>query len=172
MTLEKMREYVAAVPWRFAKTMPENPHEYTLKKVSPGREKEFEAVVIFIRQQGYKKKFGRATYIYVDLDGWCYWTMGAPLEQTILINRARLEGQCSTPQGQPAIVSRSKPATSRGRARSQTSISATPRKTLACDRHLLECAACGRRFSSRRSDARTCSTKCRVRNHRSLKAAL
>ena len=80
-----------SVPWQFAKTMPENPHEYTLKKASPGREAEFEAAVMFIRQHGYKKKFGRATYIYLDVDGKCYWTMGASLEQTILINRAVLQ---------------------------------------------------------------------------------
>src|SRR5687768_14064837 len=49
MTLEDVRSFVAAVPWKFAKTMPQNPHEYTLRKASPEREAEFEAVVMFIR---------------------------------------------------------------------------------------------------------------------------
>jgi hypothetical protein len=30
------------------------------------------------------------TYTYLDIDGWHYWTMGCPLHQTILINRAKL----------------------------------------------------------------------------------
>lgn len=88
MTLDEMRNYVESVPWKFAKTMAETPHEYTLKKASPGREAQFEAVVMFIRTTGYKQKFGKTIYLYADLDGRQYWTMGAPLDQTILINRA------------------------------------------------------------------------------------
>lgn len=91
MTPEKMREYVTSVPWKFAKTMPQNPHEYTRKKDMPGREAEFEAVVMFIREHGYPKKFGKTEYMYIDLDGLFYWTMGAPLAATILINRAEIK---------------------------------------------------------------------------------
>jgi hypothetical protein len=91
MTHEEMREYIAGVRWQFAKTMPQNPHEYTLKKWAPTQQNDFEAVVMFIREHGYKKKWGKTTYSYFDVDGWQYWTMGAPLDQTILINRAKLE---------------------------------------------------------------------------------
>ena len=89
MTLEQMLEYVRSVPWVFAKTMVETPHEYTLRRASPDREAEFEAAVMFIREHGYKAKFGRTTYTYFDIDGWQYWTMGAPVASTILINRAK-----------------------------------------------------------------------------------
>lgn len=96
MTLEGMRNYIASVRWQFAKTMPDNPHEYTIRKWAPEKERDFEAVVMFIREAGYKKKWtnpksGRSTtYVYLDVDGWCYWTMGARLSSTILINRAKL----------------------------------------------------------------------------------
>jgi hypothetical protein len=47
-------------------------------------------VVIYIRQAGYQQKWGETTYTYLDTDGWQYWTMGSPLEQTALINRAAI----------------------------------------------------------------------------------
>jgi hypothetical protein len=31
------------------------------------------------------------TYTYRNIDDYKYWTMGAPLSQTILINRAKIE---------------------------------------------------------------------------------
>src|SRR5262245_52995992 len=75
--------------WRFAKTMPQHPHWYTLRKDWQD-EAEFEAVVQFIRDRGYKRRWGRATYTYLDIDGMQYWTMGAALASTILINRAQI----------------------------------------------------------------------------------
>jgi hypothetical protein len=37
-------------------------------------------------------------FTYLDFDGWTYWTMGEPVEETTLINRARLPGN-ETPPG-------------------------------------------------------------------------
>jgi hypothetical protein len=90
MTIDELREFVRTSPWKFASTMPEIPHEYTLRVKSPD-EKNFERVVLYIRQAGYRAEFGSATYTYLDIDGWKYWTMGAALGETILINRAKLE---------------------------------------------------------------------------------
>jgi hypothetical protein len=92
MTVDELREFVRKSPWKFAKTMPQTPHEYTLRAKAPD-EKLFEKVVLYIRQEGYKGEYGKTTYTYFDIDGWQYWTMGAPLRQTILINRAKLMGQ-------------------------------------------------------------------------------
>jgi hypothetical protein len=86
--------------WRFAKTMRRFPHYYTLRDEAPDEEM-FVRFVLHIRKHGYKKKFLANTYIYFDLDGWCYWTMGCPIgpmgrgnynsrDHTILINRAQL----------------------------------------------------------------------------------
>jgi len=71
--------------------MPETPHEYTLRRNAPD-EALFEDVVVHIRRHGYRKAYGRATYTRLDIDGWQYWTMGSPLGETILINRAKLSG--------------------------------------------------------------------------------
>ena len=89
MTMDELRSFVQESTWKFAKSMPQTPHEYSLRRNAKD-EVLFERVVIHIRQVGYQQKWGRATYTYLDIDGWQYWTMGSPLDQTILINRARL----------------------------------------------------------------------------------
>lgn len=89
MTLEELAEWLEAVPWRFAKTMPEIPHEYTLRKWNVGAE--FEAAVTAIRAYGYQRTFQGRQYTYVNANGHRYWTMGAPIIETTVINRARLE---------------------------------------------------------------------------------
>ena len=73
--------------WTFAKSMPAKPHEYTLRKNWINSEK-FEDVVQFIRIHGIEKKFFKVSYIYYIYNGYQYWTMGAPISDTILINRA------------------------------------------------------------------------------------
>jgi hypothetical protein len=90
MTPEEFAAFVRAAPWRFAATMPHIPHEYTLRRQHDPAV--FEAAVRFIREHGYEAKWGRATHTYYDLDGRTYWTMGAPIAATVLINRADLEG--------------------------------------------------------------------------------
>lgn len=72
--------------WRFAKTMPENPHHYTLKKKWKNP-KDFEWAVTFLRENGYENIYHDYKYIQIDCNGHFYWTMGAPLSETILINR-------------------------------------------------------------------------------------
>lgn len=74
--------------WIFAKTMPENPHWYTLLK-DWGNPDAFYNAVEYIREHGYQEKFGWRYYTYFDLNEYKYWTMGAPVEDTILINKAR-----------------------------------------------------------------------------------
>lgn len=72
----------------FAHTMPENPHEYCAKRdMNP---ETFVAVVEHIRQYGYKRKYRGSAYIQYDIGEWFYWTMGFPIEQTILINRKHI----------------------------------------------------------------------------------
>jgi Fe-S cluster biosynthesis and repair protein YggX len=85
--LERVRAFIEKSRWVFAKTMADHPHEYTLRKEAD--EGEFLFFVIFIREHGYPGRFGGRRYTYLDVEGWQYWTMGAPLANTILINRAR-----------------------------------------------------------------------------------
>jgi hypothetical protein len=55
----------------------------------------FEWFVVFIRERGEQRRWGPYNHHYFDVDGWSYWTMGAPVDETILINRARSEGSAS-----------------------------------------------------------------------------
>ncbi len=89
--------FIPSVHWRFAKTMPHTPHEHTLRKQAQelGLESHFESAVRFIRDNGYRQRYESKVYTYYDVadeEGvtWQYWTMGAPYERTILINRARV----------------------------------------------------------------------------------
>ena len=88
MNIDEMRAFIAQAPWVFAKTMAETPHWYTHRKNNDTEA--FSAAVMFIRETGERRKFGKATYTYLDLDGYSYWTMGARLDITIILNRAEL----------------------------------------------------------------------------------
>ena len=116
MTLAQAREYIRTVRWIFAKTMPEWPHEYTLRRARPDLDETFRSFVHLIRTTGVKKPWPapprRAKYrnTYLAIGIWEYWTMGAPIDAdgcereldavgghvdgthgcTILINRARV----------------------------------------------------------------------------------
>jgi len=81
-------EYTARVRWTFAKTMPRHPHEYTVRQHRPEYDELFCTFVEMIRRYGYVKKWDGRTYVYLDLDGWSYWTMGNPISETTIINRA------------------------------------------------------------------------------------
>lgn len=86
MTIFEMRDYIQSHPWRTAKATA-NPHAYTLRKQAQN-ETDFERFVLTIRHLGYEVWFWRKRYICLDVDGMRYWSMGAPLHETILINRA------------------------------------------------------------------------------------
>lgn len=79
--------FIEANEWRFAKTMARIPHEYCLKEKC-GDPEMFERFVMHIRRHGYTGQFFRKTFVYFDVGPHQYWTMGSPLHETILINRA------------------------------------------------------------------------------------
>ena len=92
MTIDELRSFVWESKWTFARTMPQIPHEYTFRRDAKD-EALFKRVVIHIREVGHQEKWGAITYTYLNIDGWQYWTMGAPLDQTILINGAAILGE-------------------------------------------------------------------------------
>lgn len=82
-----LKVFVDSEKWTFARTMPDWPHEYLVReKVDP---RLFEAMVQHIREHGYEGRFYTKAITYFAEDGMLYWTMGAPLEDTIIINRCR-----------------------------------------------------------------------------------
>jgi 2-polyprenyl-3-methyl-5-hydroxy-6-metoxy-1,4-benzoquinol methylase len=80
--------------WIFAKTMPENPHHYTLRK-HWGRDDEFVWAVEYLRANGYTAVFRKSRYVQINVNEHFYWTMGAPIPATILINRKALANNTS-----------------------------------------------------------------------------
>jgi len=81
---------LSSAEYVFAKTMPTNPHWYTL--VYKWKDKAlFYEVVKYIRKHGVIEMFWRKPYTVFFMNGYKYWTMGAPLEETILINRKPVE---------------------------------------------------------------------------------
>jgi len=92
VTEQEMRYFVQRNNWTNAKSYETATHEYVVKgKLTTDEQRQFERIVMFIRRNGYKEKFGKQTYVYYDLDGHKYWTMGAPLYQTIILNRAKIK---------------------------------------------------------------------------------
>jgi hypothetical protein len=86
---ETLREFINTSPWTFAKTMPEWPHEYIVRyRVD---EDLFVQLVRHIRAHGYEGRFYGKSITYYDHGGMVYWTMGAPIEETTIINRCQKE---------------------------------------------------------------------------------
>ena len=80
---------IGAASFRFAKTMPEKPHWYTVRV--NWAEDEFEEVVTAVQTYGYRRRYGnRQYYRSLTLKGHYYWTMGWPPAKTTILNRARM----------------------------------------------------------------------------------
>lgn len=82
--------------WVFARTMAYNPHWYALRRKWVGEILCFDTAVLMIRTLGYTQFYGRRSYRCLNVGKHFYWTMGAPLTITILINRKPLP--TSTPE--------------------------------------------------------------------------
>ena len=86
---KELKDFTENATWTFAKTMPEWPHEYIVR--SRVDENLFLELVTFIRKHGYEAPFYNKNYIYFEENGLAYWTMGAPIEETIIINRCEVK---------------------------------------------------------------------------------
>ena len=84
---ERATRLLLAHPWRFATTMPTIPHWYSLRRDWDAAA--FEWVVRHIRNAGYEEARMGRLWTYYNVAEWRYWTMGAPVAETTLINRAR-----------------------------------------------------------------------------------
>lgn len=87
MSVAELHEFVQAHRWTFAKTMPQWPHEYVVRK-NVTDDSSFCRFVMTIRRCGNDEPFFARTHRYLDLGAFKYWTMGFTLATTIIINRA------------------------------------------------------------------------------------
>jgi hypothetical protein len=88
--LLRLQAALEARSWRFAKTMPQWPHWYTVRK-DWQNDALFDEVVTAMRAGGYTEYWhGRKSRAF-NLNGYKYWTMGAPVHETIIINRKPID---------------------------------------------------------------------------------
>ena len=85
LTHQEIEDWCRAQRWRFAKSAPDNPHFYVLKRETDPIM--FERIVLHIREYGYQYRWGRGEFTQYRADEHDMWTMGNPLETTILVNR-------------------------------------------------------------------------------------
>jgi hypothetical protein len=69
--------------------MPQNPHEYVVRREQDGRL--FELAVLFLREFGEVERWGRGEYVAYDTPTHHYWTMGHDLSTTVVLNRKPTE---------------------------------------------------------------------------------
>ena len=86
---DRLSSFISINSWTFAKTMPLWPHEYIVRQNVD--ENLFVQLVEHIRKYGYEGRFYRMSSTYFDHEGMTYWTMGAPIGETTIINRCRKE---------------------------------------------------------------------------------
>ena len=86
---DDLRDFIRQEKWTFAKTMPLWPHEYIVREKVD--EQSFVKLVQHIRENGYLGNFYQKNITYYDEDDFVYWTMGAPIEDTIIVNRCKKE---------------------------------------------------------------------------------
>jgi len=86
---EDLKCFTSEERWTYAKTMPAWPHEYLVRERVNGEL--FVRLVMHIRANGYDGRFYQKPIRYYHEDGWVYWTMGASIDATTIINRCRKE---------------------------------------------------------------------------------
>jgi len=82
---DDVEAWMERVPWRFARTAPTNPHEYSLRRRQD--ERAFFLVLLHIRERGYQQWYDGRVYTAYDVGEYFLWSMQDPVPTTILINR-------------------------------------------------------------------------------------
>ena len=93
MTHSAFTQFILRNTWIFAKTYAAFcPHEYVVKERLPAEERVlFEQIVSFIRERGFTAAYGRlGPNRYYTVDEYYYWTMGEPIEEANILNRAKM----------------------------------------------------------------------------------
>ena len=93
MNHEALRDFICRHEWTFAKTYASFcPHEYIVMRKLPGEEWPlFPEIARFIRENGFVAEYGSlGPNWYYIVDDYYYWTMDEEIEDTDLINRAKL----------------------------------------------------------------------------------
>jgi hypothetical protein len=88
------QDFIRRRRWQEAVTYRETaPHEYTIREWVPDERgsADFDSFVILIRRFGYADFYYQIRHLYWAVDDFKYWTMGWPVSETVVINRARVD---------------------------------------------------------------------------------
>jgi hypothetical protein len=87
----RARSFVVKLPWTFARTVPEHPHEYCLRGwLSPEHQTTFDWLAELIARHGYSGRFWGQGWTYLSLgEGFKYWESKTLDRTGRIINRAR-----------------------------------------------------------------------------------
>lgn len=86
----KLREFIKRCRWNWATTMIDVPHEYIVRDRSEITSNEFQYFVEAQREYGVHERWGKYNLQYMYIDGYKYWTMGWPPNETTIINRQKV----------------------------------------------------------------------------------
>lgn len=88
--IDRLREYISRCEWKWARTMPDCPHEY----IYQGRcALSYDEYMDFLHMQVYEGEpafFGSRKINYLHIDGYKYWTMGTYDRENKTMNRQKL----------------------------------------------------------------------------------
>jgi hypothetical protein len=90
--LDRARAFIAKARWVFAKSVPQHPHEYSLRRwLEPALQADFDAFAALIAERGYRGPYWGATWTYLDVDAHKYWISRELHGDGLIVNRARLD---------------------------------------------------------------------------------
>lgn len=94
------REFIAACRWQYAASVPEHPHEYSLRRwLSRERQPDFDRFAAMIDAHGEPGWFWRQRWVYLAVDERKYWQSNELFgDGGLILNRARIDEPDEHPQ--------------------------------------------------------------------------
>ena len=88
----KIEDVIEKLTWKFAKSMPQMPHWYTVRdRNDPEKNELYETLYWYVRNNSKPEKFWRKTYWYARVGKYKYWVMTDNVDESIIINRAEVK---------------------------------------------------------------------------------
>ena len=85
-----VRTLISRVQWTWAKTYISIPHEYIVRDKCGLTDAEFVYLINAQREYGIPEQWHKYNFPYLYIDGYKYWTMGSPIDETTVINRQKV----------------------------------------------------------------------------------
>ena len=81
---------ISRVQWTWAKTYISIPHEYIVRGQCGLTAAEFVYLINAQREYGIPEQWHKYNFPYLYIDGYKYWTIGSPIDETTVINRQKV----------------------------------------------------------------------------------